>query len=1325
MTPDSSPEPAAPPSRPRTATARRLLTRIVAALGILVLLVVAFVAYVAFVGITVDASPLRGRLAAAFSSALGRAVQFDGPAQLEISGSPWLRVGGLRVADPGGFDRGTLASLGEARLAVDLWALLRSRVHIRELSGRDVKIRLWQRIDGTNNWTFSPPGPSPETQASAAPSDGTAAKDAALMLDIRKVALESLAVEYVGANGRSHWFDLDSLAGTAPHGQPVRITMQGKVEKSFPYGVRFEGGALSDAIALDRPWPFDLRVEFLSTVLSLRGTTAGTRGEVDFAIGTERLTELERLLQTTFPKVGATALAGHVKYQPGRVDVTGLTAAMGRTALRGQVSFDSRGERPKVAGELTLPAFDPRPFLTDKPDEAEEPPKSLRDTYRELAKATFSLSALKTTDVDLRLAVDRVLNLPGDPHDVSLAVRIDNGRLEAPLHAVMADVALDGRVQADGAADPPKFALSLGTRDSDLGGLAELLAGARGIKGRLGRFELSLKASGDQGFELVQSLDVSLDIDRGRFTYGNADGERPVQFVLDQFRLALPAGKPLAGSARGSLIGQPIRLALAGGTLERVMLDERTPLDFTVQSGSVRAHVQGILQAPGPASGPQIGFDLTAERTTDVARWLGLKPGASARVALKGRASATETEWRLDDFTFRLGRSDIAASLARRARRGEAMIDLKLHAARIDVQELQSLLPPAPAKPKTDTAPGRPVLQIPILPKGIDLGDADIEVRVRRVDGTPLEPRDIAFDGRIRDGAMQPSPFAATIADIPFRGAVSLDLRSAQPDSTLWLSAQAVDIGKLLKRFGLATNIDAQVGAVLLSLHARASVLGEMLERSELVGNIEKGSVTLRDANTGAAAQFTLDSGVLTASPGAPIRLDLAGAADGTPVRVNLETAKATDLVKPGGRIPFRLGAEAGDVSLKLSGGIDKPVGEGDITLDMAVSGSRFDKLNRLARASLPPWGPYSAAGRFRMSKQGYAVDDLVLSVGASTLKGKGSLVTARAKPRIDITLDAPSIQLDDFRFGEWSPAAKKTETPPADDGGSLKDKAAKASDDAQKLLSPATLKRQDAQLVVTVGQVLSGKDKLGSGRLEARLENGRADIGPVEVQVPGGSARLWLGYEPTESDVKVDTRIDVDRFDYGVIVRRVKPEADLKGTFSLQLDVRSRARYLSDILENGTGRIDFAVWPEDMKSGIVDLWAVNVFVALLPAVDKNASRINCAVGRFALQDGLLTEKTLLLDTSRMRVTGTARANLRDETLRVRVQPRPKVPQFLNLATPVEVTGTFRDFKVGVSAGDILGTAGRFFGSVFWAPVQRLFAKEIPADGRDVCVKSL
>ena len=285
---------------------------------------------------------------------------------------------------------------------------------------------------------------------------------------------------------------------------------------------------------------------------------------------------------------------------------------------------------------------------------------------------------------------------------------------------------------------------------------------------------------------------------------------------------------------------------------------------------------------------------------------------------------------------------------------------------------------------------------------------------------------------------------------------------------------------------------------------------------------------------------------------------------------------------------------------------------------------------------------------------------------------------------------------------------------------------AAEASNKAQRLLSPEMLRRQDVSLSVEVAQVLSGRDKLGAGRLQAKLEKGRADIGPIEVEVPGGKAKLKLGYEPTERDVNVDLHIGVDRFNYGVLARRIKPGTDLDGVFSLKVDVDSRARYLSEILRHGNGRIDFEVWPKNMQSGVIDLWAVNVLVALAAKVDpEQASKVNCAIGRFSLHDGMLTDQGIVLDTSRIRVTGTGEANFAQEQFSLRMRPQSKTAQFFSLATPLAVTGSFDDFQINVSPGDVLETVGRFATSIFWVPLQKLGGKELPANGADVCKSNL
>ena len=108
----------------------------------------------------------------------------------------------------------------------------------------------------------------------------------------------------------------------------------------------------------------------------------------------------------------------------------------------------------------------------------------------------------------------------------------------------------------------------------------------------------------------------------------------------------------------------------------------------------------------------------------------------------------------------------------------------------------------------------------------------------------------------------------------------------------------------------------------------------------------------------------------------------------------------------------------------------------------------------------------------------------------------------------------------------------------------------------------------------------------------------------------------------------------------------------------------------------------------------------------------------------FAAQSGLedmAVDRGIVLDTTRMRVVGTGHANFQAEKIWLRLRPRSKTAQFFSLATPVQVTGTFSDFDVGVSPGDVAETVGRLATSVLWVPLQKLFGEKIPENGADVC----
>jgi uncharacterized protein involved in outer membrane biogenesis len=134
-------------------------------------------------------------------------------------------------------------------------------------------------------------------------------------------------------------------------------------------------------------------------------------------------------------------------------------------------------------------------------------------------------------------------------------------------------------------------------------------------------------------------------------------------------------------------------------------------------------------------------------------------------------------------------------------------------------------------------------------------------------------------------------------------------------------------------------------------------------------------------------------------------------------------------------------------------------------------------------------------------------------------------------------------------------------------------------------------------------------------------------------------------------------------------------------------------------------------------------MWAVNVLTALLPTINpNNESKVNCAVGRFGLDNGKLSQRALVIDTSQMRVTGNSSVDFTDEKLNIRLQPQAKTAQFLSLATPIEVSGSFSKFQVGVRPGDVVETVVRLATSIIWVPIKKLFSEKVPLDGSDVCV---
>jgi hypothetical protein len=395
----------------------------------------------------------------------------------------------------------------------------------------------------------------------------------------------------------------------------------------------------------------------------------------------------------------------------------------------------------------------------------------------------------------------------------------------------------------------------------------------------------------------------------------------------------------------------------------------------------------------------------------------------------------------------------------------------------------------------------------------------------------------------------------------------------------------------------------------------------------------------------------------------------------------------------------------------------------GEVTI--VVEGERIDSLDPILGLSLPHWGPHRFEGRFQAFGGGTVTADVVTKVGSSEMSGTLGIQGGEEPPRFELDLEAASVQLDDFRLEGWSAteAPEEPEAPAGDPGAAA---AGPPAGEERALLSPEVMRSVNARVDIRVAKVHAGRDWLGKGRLAARLESGSFQLDAFDVTVPGGKIRTRASLTPRRNAWKGTLDLLIDRFDYGILARRLAPESDMSGLFAMKIDVSSTAPRIADFAKHASGRFDAAVFPEKLEAGVIDLWAVNLVAAVLPEIDSSEqSKVNCFVMLMDMEDGIMQQHALLVDTSRLTVHGKATVDFHEEHVEVQLAPTPKKPEFFSVATPVRVEGDFEDFDIDLPPGELMVTLVRFATSVVHVPVRRLFNLEQDPGELDVCMAAL
>lgn len=424
---------------------------------------------------------------------------------------------------------------------------------------------------------------------------------------------------------------------------------------------------------------------------------------------------------------------------------------------------------------------------------------------------------------------------------------------------------------------------------------------------------------------------------------------------------------------------------------------------------------------------------------------------------------------------------------------------------------------------------------------------------------------------------------------------------------------------------------------------------------------------------------------------------------------------------------PYRIDAhaQAGATKAHARGTLLDPLRMRDFDLKLALSGKNLEDLYPLLGLALPPTPPYALDGRLTRDIEGkrttWHYDRFSGKVGDSDLAGSASVTTGGARPYLRANLVSRKLDFDDLAgFVGGAPDAGGGETTNPE----LAALAAKRA--ASPRLLPDTpynlekLRAMDADVRLKAGRIDAPKLPLDDMDAHLLLEAGVLRLDPLNFGVAGGDIRSMIRMDARGSPIRTRADIAARGLNLGPMLPDVKLAQDAIGKVGGDVHLAGAGNSIAAMLGSSDGTALVGMGKGRISNLVMELAGLDIAEALKFLVEGDRQiPIRCAFGDFAVANGVMTSRSLAFDTTDTIIVGEGSISLRDETLRLKLRPRPKDRSLLVLRSPLIVEGTFRQprFHPDYARVGLRGAIALVLGNI--APPAALLATIELGPGKD------
>lgn len=283
------------------------------------------------------------------------------------------------------------------------------------------------------------------------------------------------------------------------------------------------------------------------------------------------------------------------------------------------------------------------------------------------------------------------------------------------------------------------------------------------------------------------------------------------------------AGFHLDGT--GSLNGTPLKLEVRGGPF--INIRRNRPYGFRAELSGVGSTLTATGSITRPFDLGQFNADLTLQGRdlADLYLLTGITTPNTPPYRLAGKLTRDDALFTFNDFSGRVGSSDLSGDLRVDKIGDRRRVDADMHSNLLDLDDLASVLGARPQVTEsgntvvTSGAPGKLLPDAPLNVERLRVMDGTLKYRAARVKRNELDVRQVALGADLDKGILNLDPIAFAFNRGELRGTAKINATRDTPYS-------AVDFR--LRGYPLESIIPARNGA--------PTVTGSALGRAKLEG---------------------------------------------------------------------------------------------------------------------------------------------------------------------------------------------------------------------------------------------------------------------------------------------------------------------------------------------------------------------------------------------------------------------------------------------------------------------------------------------------------